>query len=265
MEKKKLLLVAVSVGIFLVIVIGATIILVQKGKEPSATPREAHLPGMAGTISTPNPVGTPGLPPAAGGPEAGINPEMANPPLGPLDPNQPASADAISMLKNPDMNTLKPPPGSINHYYGDSNTIYSSSDVIYERYTPEIKTKPVDPPKASPASTPAASVKPAASSPPAAAPAAVQAPKAAPAKIYDDYWVQTGSFSTKARADSVKENLAAKGINSVIEVRDVNSKTWYRVRVGPYTSQNEAEYWLSLIKSINGFEESQIWRSQSKH
>jgi DedD protein len=58
--------------------------------------------------------------------------------------------------------------------------------------------------------------------------------------------------------------LAAKGITSLIENRDVEGKTFFRVRVGPYTSQNEADYWRELIKSIGGFEESQVWRSASK-
>jgi DedD protein len=82
--------------------------------------------------------------------------------------------------------------------------------------------------------------------------------------VYDTYWVQTGSFSTRVRADGAKETLAGKGITSIIENRDVEGKIFYRVRVGPYTSQNEADYWLSLVKTINGFEESQVWRSQTR-
>jgi DedD protein len=76
--------------------------------------------------------------------------------------------------------------------------------------------------------------------------------------------VQAGSFSAKGRAEGVKETLAAKGITSIIENRDVSGTTYFRVRVGPYTSQKEADYWLSLIKTIDGFESSQIWQSQSK-
>jgi DedD protein len=37
----------------------------------------------------------------------------------------------------------------------------------------------------------------------------------------------------------------------------------YRVRIGPYTSQNEADYWLAMVKSIDGFEKSQVWETQS--
>jgi cell division protein FtsN len=82
--------------------------------------------------------------------------------------------------------------------------------------------------------------------------------------VRTDYWVQTGAFSTKNRADGVKETLASKGINSVVDVQDVNSNTYYRVRVGPYTSEKEAGYWLSLVKTIEGFRDSQIRVSQSR-
>jgi DedD protein len=52
--------------------------------------------------------------------------------------------------------------------------------------------------------------------------------------------------------------LAGRGITAIIENRDVNGQNFYRVRVGPFTSQNEADYWLSVIKKIQGFEQSQI-------
>ena len=76
--------------------------------------------------------------------------------------------------------------------------------------------------------------------------------------IYDDFWVQTGAFSTIASAESVKETLASKGITSIIENGIIDGRTLFRVRVGPYTSRNEANYWLALIKSMDGFEDSQV-------
>jgi DedD protein len=125
----------------------------------------------------------------------------------------------------------------------------------------------IDVPSSTPAArtppkTPAPAAKPAA---PAAKPATPAAKPAAPSgqKLIDNYWVQTGSFSVKARAETVKENLATKGISSLIENREVNGSNFFRVRVGPYTSRNEADYWLALIKAIDGFEESQIWKTQT--
>ena len=80
-------------------------------------------------------------------------------------------------------------------------------------------------------------------------------------KTYESYWVQAGAFSTQIRAEDVKETLKTKGLPVIIETHNAQGKDFYRVRVGPYTSQNEADYWLALIKVIGGFEESQIWQN----
>jgi DedD protein len=87
---------------------------------------------------------------------------------------------------------------------------------------------------------------------------------AASIRSRENYWVQAGSFSTQIGAENVKETLAAKGITAIIENRDVNGKNYFRVRIGPYTSQNEADYWLAVIKNINGFESSQVWQNYSE-
>jgi DedD protein len=84
-----------------------------------------------------------------------------------------------------------------------------------------------------------------------------------PARTQTNYWVQTGAFSTKIRAEGAKESLQTKGITSIIDNRDIDGKTWYRVRVGPYMSETEANYWLSLVKSIDGFGDSQIRQAQA--
>ena len=266
MEKKKLLYVAISVGLFLVVVLGSAIVIVSKqNADPAAVARQPYTPGMSGTI-VPN-VSSIGNP-AAVVPSADIQE-----PAGTSGTeNRPASVDTASLLNNPDINVLQrapeePAPSSINHSYGDSGAA-NASDIRIERYTPRGAAARNAEPRGTP-SVPvsrqnAADVIP---SPPAQI-TRVQPPVQTPApppqpKVYNNFWVQTGSFSAKVRADNVKESLGAKGISSVIEVRNINDQTYYRVRVGPYTSQNEAAYWLSLIQSIDGFEESQIWQSQS--
>jgi DedD protein len=93
--------------------------------------------------------------------------------------------------------------------------------------------------------------------------AKVSVKKAEPAKttgptVYDDYWIQTGAFSTKNLAESAKGTLSRKGIPSFVEIKTINGKTYYRVRVGPYTSKKEADYWLSLVKGLDGFEKSYV-------
>jgi DedD protein len=76
-----------------------------------------------------------------------------------------------------------------------------------------------------------------------------------------DFWVQTGSFANKSRADKARHFLSDKGIVSIVTNSLVNGGTFYRVRVGPYASKAEANYWLGLIKEIDGFEKSQVWES----
>jgi DedD protein len=121
--------------------------------------------------------------------------------------------------------------------------------------------------KPAPVAAPAATTapKPATTTAPVVAAAQTQSkPVSTQTKVYNDYWVQTGAFSTIANAEGVKATLSSKGITSIIENREIEGKTVFRVRVGPYTSQNEANYWLSLIKSINGFEDSQVRQTQSR-
>ncbi|MDR0637864.1 MAG: SPOR domain-containing protein [Spirochaetaceae bacterium] len=73
--------------------------------------------------------------------------------------------------------------------------------------------------------------------------------------------MQIGSYTQKSGADKVKASLSERGLVSVIFDGDVQGKTYYRVRVGPYVSQAEADYWLRFVKDIDGFENSQVWKS----
>jgi DedD protein len=279
MEKKKLLLLAVSTGVFLVIVIGAAILVFAPRNPVTAAP--------APIAAAPPPI-------PAGNPNP--TPEVVAVTAAPA-PEDPASLDAADLVKNTaSVQGLKAPSATAvqeNNFYINSEspeqsfTVEKNEDATTTRLiinvpkpssaaaaapAPLAAAKPSAPARSTPAAKPPApaAAKPAAPRAPAAvaaakppAPAAKPAPAAAP-RIYDIFWVQTGSFSTKVRADGVRETLASKGISSVIENRDVNGQAYYRVRVGPYTSKNEADYWLSLIKSINGFEESQVWQSRSR-
>jgi DedD protein len=278
MEKKKLLLVAISVGVFLVIVTGAAILVFSR--TPSLA---AAVMASAGSI-----------PAGVSGTNSKITSQNNNPgeisPVITVDQNQPASVDAADMVRNPTVTQgLQPSPATTaiqeNNFYINSENPgqavaveklpeNNGSKVIINVPRPSSAAVPDTPPagKAARTSTTAperpAAVQTAARVKPASVPPAASKTPARPATVqtkpYDDYWVQTGAFSIKARADGAKETLAAKGISSVIENREVDGKTFFRVRVGPYTSQNEAVYWLSLIKSISGFEDSQIRKSQSR-
>ncbi|MDR0624589.1 MAG: SPOR domain-containing protein [Treponema sp.] len=269
MEKKKLLLVAVSVGIFLVIVISAAILIF--------TPK---APETGTTISParPIPAGAPEIPLSRIQPQdQGVNPEQT----------QPATVDAADMVRKSDeIQGIQSPPQATaiqeNHFYingenpsdayvVEKNDGNAGTRVVINVPKPSAAAVPDTPAKSSDRSapqrtSPAASVKKTAPAKPAAPAAAKPAASRPPAqtKTYNDYWVQTGAFTAKVRAEGVKETLSSKGITSIIENREVDGKTWYRVRVGPYTSENEANYWLALVKSIDGFADSQIRQTRSQ-
>ena len=52
-------------------------------------------------------------------------------------------------------------------------------------------------------------------------------------------FLQAGSFSTAQDADNQKAKLAFMGIEAVIQQVMIQDKTFYRVRVGPYTKLDE--------------------------
>ncbi len=97
---------------------------------------------------------------------------------------------------------------------------------------------------------------------PAAAPRTAaptrQAPRPATAAPGRVYWIQTASFRSRTGAEVMAESLGDKGIPGRLQVSDVDGRPYYRVRVGPYTSRQEAEKFLAWIKGVKGLEQSYI-------
>ena len=107
----------------------------------------------------------------------------------------------------------------------------------------------------------------------AAAPAVAVAPVKAPrvsvpaarkilarptsAKV-QEFWIQAASFTSRGRADDLKQALADKGIAALIIVKDISGKSWYRVRVGPYSAQAEAGDWLKRLKDLPACSEAYV-------
>jgi DedD protein len=223
MEKKKLLLVSVSTGIFLMLILGASILVFSpRTVAPASSSREIIPPGNSAARGTA--AAEPGLPrTAAGKPEA--------------DP-----VPVVTIIAAP-AEPVAPPAN------------------IETRAAEEPKTEPVQKPvaAAAPVQKPAVTAAPVqkpVQRPAAAAPVAQPAPKPPAA-----YWVQAGSYTLKSGADKAKASLSERGLVSVIFDNEVQGKTYYRVRIGPYVSQAEADYWLRLVKAINGYEKSQVWKS----
>ena len=87
-----------------------------------------------------------------------------------------------------------------------------------------------------------------------AAPAAKKTEAKAPAKVEripDRFWVQAASYSANKNADEARSVLEQKKIQcEVFTFTDAKGTLYYRVRVGPYTTRKEAEYWKKKIDEI---------------
>ena len=105
----------------------------------------------------------------------------------------------------------------------------------------------------------------------ASAPAKAPAKKvaAAPAKkapvLSSKYWVQAASFTSKKSADNARATLDDNKIPAeVFTYKDNKDKLFYRVRVGPYTTKSEAEYWKTRVCKIDLFKDTQSYVTEIK-
>jgi len=296
MEKKKLLLVAISAGVFLVLTIGAAILVFNPKNVPAAMATGNPVQTIDTGINMPSPssnnvtyVNQKPVDPVEMVRRQGDVPGLQSNPEGASRQNGDFYINGSDRNSETMISVPKPSTAAVPNTAPAGRAVSTQTSVPVAASRPAAASKPAEtsrpaetkpsaqttqsqPQTAAQTATQSASK----TTPQAAAQAATQAtakpaqqttPQAAaqatakPAqqtRVYDDYWVQTGAFSTVAKAEGVKETLASKGITSLIENREVNGAQVFRVRVGPYTSQNEANYWLSLIKSIGGFEDSQI-------
>jgi DedD protein len=239
-EKKKLLLVAISVGFFLLVTItAAIIILTPKANDMASSASISHSSGRAQKNQWDDDVSGNSI-------------------------TQPAIINSKE-TKETDSNIIEIDRKDIDGVrtidYSDLST--TASTVTVQPGDLQKRTeRPAPVVKAPESVTPATVVKPSAqTNAPKTSVAAKSAPAArtaAPARTINDFWVQTGAFSAQIRAEDAREILASKGITSIIENREINGKIWYRVRLGPYTSEREANHWLGIVKLIDGFGNSQI-------
>ncbi len=74
------------------------------------------------------------------------------------------------------------------------------------------------------------------------------------------FWVQVGSYSNKKTAEIARSSLEENKIPSdIFTYEDSKGKLFYRVRVGPYTTKSEAEYWRSKIIKIDEFSKAESY------
>jgi DedD protein len=235
-EQKKLLLVAVSVGVFLLVTITAAIVIM--------TPK-AGSDEIAFTSPQPYPSS-----------RVAVTEQPAVVPVQPVQTQETSSHISNEVMVAVDtmdgdrltINIPRPTTAAVPDTPVATSGPRQVAAVAPARSSTQAVTEP------------SASAKPAASTARPAA-AASRTASQTTAKSTNDFWVQTGAFSAQIRAEDAKEILASKGITSIIENRQIDGKVWYRVRLGPYTSEKEANYWLALVKSIDGFGESQVRQS----
>ena len=55
------------------------------------------------------------------------------------------------------------------------------------------------------------------------------------------YFVQAGAFRTQADGDAQRAKLAMMGWEARVTEREVNGRTVYRVRVGPFNKRDDAD------------------------
>ena len=244
-EQKKLLLVAVSVGVFLLVTITAAVVILS----PRTT---AEAPAFA--LSHPEPARIMPLPVTVN--ENEIDVPVTEPPVDINIINDYGREEAV-ILGAPDRNDGDniisipiPSTAAVPHAPAAAPAGAREVAVVAPRQTPA---------QPAPARTPQpAAQRPAPAPTPAPAARAPTPARPQPTRTVHDFWVQTGAFSAIARAEDAREKLASKGITSIIENRQIDGRMWYRVRLGPYTSEREANFWLALVRTIDGFEESQV-------
>lgn len=71
------------------------------------------------------------------------------------------------------------------------------------------------------------------------------------------YWVQVIALTSRKSADEARNKLGENQITAdVFTYTDNKKQLFYRVRVGPYTTKSEAEYWRTKISKIDSFQNS---------
>jgi hypothetical protein len=87
---------------------------------------------------------------------------------------------------------------------------------------------------------------------------AAKAGKGQPEAARGVYFIQAGSFQNPADADNQKAKIAILGFESSVEPTSLPDKgTWYRVRLGPYTSLEDLNR-VRRVLSQNGIEASLV-------
>ena len=229
-EQKKLLLVAVSVGVFLLVTVTVAIVLLSP---------KAQLQDTAVLSSVPY------TPTSDYTTQAPVQPVINN------------TQETIINIGNQDAEV-------IDRDNGDSLTIHipipsaaavpvTPVEEVRQTTPSTVRTTPPATQVTAPAATPAATPAPAASAAQTTTPV-----RTTTTRTVTDFWIQTSAHSAIITAEDQRDSLASKGFVSIIDISEVSGRIMYRVWMGPYTSRSEADYWLTILKQIDGFKDDQL-------
>jgi DedD protein len=249
-DRKKLLWISIGLGVLVLIVLAAGFFLMAPKKGGSEAPA---------TIGN-------SAPPKAQDPQDYLS---APPPAPSLE--QPHSQDGGVIIVYGDKPTASSSgaPSAAGTTAPNAPTADSGSKTAVPAGAASESAAEAPPETTAPTAVPATSTKAATAAKSAAPKASVPAPKkAAPAASsksaslkVDEYWIQAASFTSRGRADELKDSLSEKGMAAIISVKDISGKSYYRVRIGPYSGKTEADGWLGRLKELPGCAEAYVSKS----
>lgn len=143
----------------------------------------------------------------------------------------------------------------------------SAPQYVYEQPKKTASAAPVAPAQKAKPAAPASSSTVAKTTAPKSTSTVAKAASTSSQKLADKFWVQAASYSTKKSADTARETLESNKIPSeIFTYTDAKGNVFYRVRVGPYTTSTEAEYWKTQVAKIDPFttSESYVVNSSAK-
>lgn len=277
MEQKKILWIVVAVGVFVLVIFGTALILYSPSRSSTAAPREATFRSQETAQGTRaidpdewvrNPDSKPGIDAPLSPPRGDINLTIVN---GDNASAQYGVVDVTGLTQKKGIDTLpegtvvpgsipgqpsseaaKPAEGAASAQGSKAEPAAGGSDAkaTATATASTTKTSSSTVTKASPKTT--------------SKQASVQTKKPATKQVITEFWIQTGSFSGKLNAEKARAKLAERYITAEIFTKTAKDATSYRVRVGPYTTKKEAEYWLGTVKEIPEFTKSYISEVKSK-
>ena len=245
MEQQKLLWTILSVGILVLIILGAGMFfflpsdstgLAQNGKTTEWSKAASPAPEQKA-------------------------PEVKKTPV---QPAAPTPAPKPEIKKTPVQTAQTPAPTPKPEV--KKTPVQPAAPTPAPKATPAPATKPAA--TTTPKATPAPTTKPATTAQQTTKPAQTQAakpaqtqqakPAATTSAAKGSYWVQVGSYATTDAAEKTKKDLAAKGYTSSIQSITANGKTYHRVKIGPYASRADVDTLLPKIKALPGMGDSFI-------